>query len=175
MLTLVMFPIVSSSSISLHRLSSSLHIFFGNISLALLWQYIYVSSMAISLCPFFGHASASEYLHASASNIFSLLLRAISSLCFCEQYLLFASTSNIFSLLLQAISSLCFYEQCLLFAFAAASEYLHASASNIFSLLLRAISSLCFCEQYLLFASTCNVFSLLLLLRAILFFLFHQT
>ena len=121
----------------------------GSISMPLIWQYLYHSSMVISLCLFFGNISLPvlwQYLYASSfGNIFLLL--AIS-LCFCEQYLCFCeqylatSASNI-SLLLPSIS-LCFCEQNL-FPFASS---ISPSGSNI-SLLLRA-TSLCFCEQYLL-------------------------
>ena len=114
---------------------------YGNISMPLLWQYLYASSMAISLCLFYGN------IVAAMSNI-HLLLQNIS-FCFCEQSsmeislllqsMYFASASSIY-LLMQAMPL-----------------YLFASASNI-SLLLRAILFNIFFLQVPKFLSICFFF-----------------
>ena len=108
--------------------------FFGNISMPVLWLYLYASSLAISLyiqslCLSFGNIFKSplwQYIYASSLAFIS---KPLLWPCVCKRI------------------SPCFCEQCPF-----------ASASNVFSLLLRAMS-LCFCEQYLLFDSANNIFS----------------
>ena len=146
-------------------MSICLYLFFGNISMPLLCQYIYASSMATSLCLFNGNISASSmaiYLCLFYGNIsmpllwkclynysmaiylclfygnISLLLRAIA-FCFSEIYPS-ASVSNLLW------KDLCFYDQCIL--------------------LLRAIS-LCLCKQCLYVSLLLRAISLIL--RAMLF------
>ena len=79
-LSLCQYLYISSMAISLRLLNDNIYIclFYGNISMSLLWQYLYassiaislyVSSMAISLCLFYGDISLPlpwQYLYASS-------------------------------------------------------------------------------------------------------------
>ena len=108
----------------------SLSLLNDNISMPLLWQYLYVSSMAISLCLFYGNFSMPplwQYLYASSMAISLCLLYGNISMPLLWRYLcLFYG--NI-SLLLRAIS-ICFFE-----------IYPFASVSNLLW------KYLCFCDQ----------------------------